>query len=44
MEDLSKKIEDLQYENNIQKRMLYVSAAINLLLMICLAATMALVL
>lgn len=44
MEDLAKKVEDLKHENEIQKRMLYVSAAINLLLMICLAATMALVL
>lgn len=42
MEDQTKIIEELREENKIQKRLLYIFAAVTLLLMICLAATMAL--
>lgn len=42
MEDQTKIIEELREENKMQKRLLYIFAAITLLLMICLAATMVL--
>ena len=42
MEDQTKIIKELKEENKMQKRLLYIFAAVTLLLMICLAATMAL--